>query len=114
YDLGKLVSGSYGTLAAIVSATFKLTPIPPSSRTLVAHFTAPEGLAAASAVLAASQIEPAAFDLHMVIRHGAMPTYQLLLRFTSTPDAIASGIQQARSLVAADRFEDVAAEQEED
>ena len=29
YNLGKLVAGSFGALAAIVSATFKLAPVPP-------------------------------------------------------------------------------------
>ena len=39
YDLGKLVSGSHGTLAGIVDVTFKLVPIPQSSATLVAWYT---------------------------------------------------------------------------
>src|SRR5499427_9566622 len=34
YDLSKLVAGSFGSLAAIVSATFKLAPIPAASKTL--------------------------------------------------------------------------------
>ncbi len=38
YDLGKLISGSFGSLAAIVSATFKLTPLPAASSTLIATF----------------------------------------------------------------------------
>ena len=38
YDLGKLVSGSFGTLAAIVDATFKLLPIPQASATLDASY----------------------------------------------------------------------------
>ena len=32
YDLSKLVAGSFGSLAAIVSATFKLSPLPEASR----------------------------------------------------------------------------------
>ena len=36
YDLSKLVSGSFGWLAAIVSATFKLSPMPrPRRRSLI-------------------------------------------------------------------------------
>src|SRR5687767_2754078 len=38
YDLGKLVSGSHGTLAGIADVTFKLVPIPASSATLVAGY----------------------------------------------------------------------------
>src|SRR5437867_10661307 len=34
YDLGKLITGSFGSLAAIVSATFKLSPLPAASNTL--------------------------------------------------------------------------------
>ena len=35
YDLSKLVTGSFGSLAAIVSATFKLSPIPSASKTMI-------------------------------------------------------------------------------
>jgi len=34
YDLSKLVTGSFGSLAAIVSATFKLAPLPAASKTM--------------------------------------------------------------------------------
>ena len=37
YDLSKLMTGSVGSLAAIVSATFKLAPVPAASRTLRAR-----------------------------------------------------------------------------
>ena len=39
YDLGKLVTGSYGALAAIVDATFKLLPLPHASATLRAVYS---------------------------------------------------------------------------
>ena len=64
YDLGKLMSGSFGSLAAIVSATFKLAPVPAASATLVARVSATLA-AMARAVCgrsASSQLEPAAFD----------------------------------------------------
>jgi len=35
YDLSKLVTGSFGSLAAIVSATFKLSPILAASKTMI-------------------------------------------------------------------------------
>jgi glycolate dehydrogenase FAD-binding subunit len=35
YDLGRLMTGSFGSLAVIVSATFKLYPLPAASRTVV-------------------------------------------------------------------------------
>src|SRR4051812_49767352 len=34
YDLSKLITGSFGSLAAIVNAPFKLAPIPPAAKTL--------------------------------------------------------------------------------
>jgi glycolate oxidase FAD binding subunit len=100
YDLGKLMSGSFGSLAAIVSATFKLAPLPSSSSTLLAGFRSAEALARAAAVITSSQLEPIAFDVHVFV-----PTYQLLLRFASTPAAIASQIEEARRLLAADQFD---------
>ena len=45
YDLPKLLVGSFGTLGVIAEATFKLTPLPPVSRTLVAPADSPAALA---------------------------------------------------------------------
>lgn len=42
YDLPKLYVGSHGTLGVIAEATFKLTPLPPVSRTLIATAATPE------------------------------------------------------------------------
>jgi len=45
-DMGKLMIGSFGTLAGIASANFKVFPIPPASRTFVMEFaTAAEAFA---------------------------------------------------------------------
>src|SRR5262249_48256512 len=35
YDVSRLMTGSFGSLAVIVGATFKLYPVPPASRTVV-------------------------------------------------------------------------------
>ena len=67
YDLGKLICGSFGSLAAIVTATFKLAPLPAASTTLVAGFPDRESLAQAVRAVGASQLEPAAFDVHVAL-----------------------------------------------
>ena len=51
YDLPKLFVGSHGTLAVIAEATFKLTPLPPVSCTLIATAGGPDTLSAALAGL---------------------------------------------------------------
>lgn len=113
YDLGKLMSGSFGSLAAIVSATFKLAPLPASSSTIVATFRNPEALAEAAASIGASQLEPAAFDLEASSVSGpegpvnksvgdgptAFP-YRLLIQFASTSAVVAEQIDAARRFIA--------------
>src|SRR4029450_9722944 len=64
YDLGKRMSGSFGKRAAIVSATFKLAPLPAASSTVVAAFRDRDAFLQAAAGIGSSQVEPAVFDLH--------------------------------------------------
>lgn len=98
YDLGKLVSGSFGSLAVIVSATFKLLPAPQGSHTLIARFADRTAAAAAVAALGASQIEPSALEVHADAgRDGA--SYRILVRFATTPASAAAQAGQARALV---------------
>jgi glycolate oxidase FAD binding subunit len=99
YDLGKLVSGSHGTLAGIVDVTFKLVPIPQSSATLVAEYTDALAIARDVAALDASQIEPAAFDVRA--EDGERP-YQVKLRIATSPAARDAQIAAARALVSAE------------
>ena len=93
YDVGRLMSGSHGGLAAIVSATFKLSPLPAATETLVAKFDGADALVSAISALASSQLEPAAVE----IRTGR--PYCLLLKFESTPTALDTYVQRARALL---------------
>jgi glycolate oxidase FAD binding subunit len=70
YDLSKLVTGSFGSLAAIVSATFKLAPLPATSKTL--RIGARDAAAVAEIVrtVMASQLEPVAFEV--VVGHRSL------------------------------------------
>ncbi len=86
-DMGKLMIGSYGTLAAIASVNFKVFPIPPASRTFVLEFaTAAEAFAERDRILG-GVLPPAAIDLvnwpskfALLIR--AMGTPAVVQRFT--------------------------------
>ena len=98
YDLGKLVTGSYGALAAIVDATFKLLPLPHASATLRAVYSDPEPLAADAAAISAGQFEPLAFDVRAADTADG-PRWTLLVRFASSPAAVATQLDAARALV---------------
>ena len=102
YDLGKLVTGSYGSYAAIVDATFRLLPRPQASGTLVATYADAAALARDAAALSASQLEPALFDVRAEVGTSAAaagPASQLLVRFASSPAATNAQLDAARALL---------------
>lgn len=62
-DMGKVMIGSFGTLAAIAIVNFKLTPIPHGSRTIILNFAdLDEAITVRNRILE-SVLQPAAFDL---------------------------------------------------
>jgi glycolate oxidase FAD binding subunit len=98
YDLGKLVTGSYGALAAIVDATFKLLPLPHASATLRVVYGDPGPLTADAAALLSGQLEPMAFDVRAADTAEG-PRWTLLVRFASSPAAVAAQLDAARALL---------------
>ena len=87
YDLGRLMCGSCGSLAAIVSATFKLAPAPAATTSLVCDFVSADALGRASAAIAGSQLDPICVDVRIDAGAGVAPggTHRLLIRFAGLP-----------------------------
>jgi glycolate oxidase FAD binding subunit len=99
YDLSKILSGSFGSLAAIVSATFKLSPVPPASSTIVIpHLSSISRIVEA---IAASQLEPSAFELDMLAVPGEKPVLRCLLRFASFTEVVEAETANALARIAA-------------
>jgi glycolate oxidase FAD binding subunit len=63
YDLGKLFCGSEGRLGLIARASFRLTPLPAETRTLVVGVRTPEVALAKMQAMLRSQLVPSAVDL---------------------------------------------------
>lgn len=61
-DMSKLMIGSFGTLAAIASVNFKLTPLPAGTQTFLQAFPSTEAAFAAAQTIRQSVLQPAAVD----------------------------------------------------
>ena len=62
-DMGKLMIGSFGTLAAIATVNFRLHPMPAATRTFVRRFEKVADAIAARDAILKSVLQPAAIDL---------------------------------------------------
>jgi glycolate oxidase FAD binding subunit len=80
YDLARLMCGSLGSLAIVTAATFKLSPVPRVSLTVVADFADAGALGALVRALSAAPVTPSAVELDS-------PPHRLLVRFETTPIA---------------------------
>jgi len=64
YDLGKLYTGSRGTLGVLTDVWFRLRPLPECRRWVTAEVPDTAAAAAAIAAVRASQVAPSALQLH--------------------------------------------------
>lgn len=99
YDLGRFISGSLGSLAVVLDATFKLAPLPKSSATVCWTFDSASQLGAALASLTGSQLEPAAIDVRVQAGASGPSRRLLLVRFGSGPVATAAQVHACDGLV---------------
>jgi glycolate oxidase FAD binding subunit len=107
FDMMKLYGGSFGTLALIVSANFKLLPLPRAAATLLCRGDHPSSVQALAAELIAGQLTPMAVEyLEQVPSLGAAAA--LAVRCEGLPPAVD---RQRREIAAAAAPHGLAVEQ---
>jgi glycolate oxidase FAD binding subunit len=78
YDLGRLFTGSFGTLGLIVEAVFRLHPLPASAAYVTVDCPGPDEAYRAVAAVAGSSLAPSAVEIDRVA-HGAPVRMAVLL-----------------------------------
>ena len=79
-DMGKLMIGSFGTLAAIATINFRLHPMPAATRTFVQDFERVEDVIAARDQILQGRLQPAAVDILK-----SANSYRLLIQAGGSP-----------------------------
>ena len=93
YDLPRLLTGSFGSLGVIVTATFKLYPLTAASRTLVVELSNSSDLGLLALKLSASHLTPTALEF-------ATHPLRLAIRFESIEASVVQQSETAAKLIA--------------
>jgi glycolate oxidase FAD binding subunit len=91
YDLSRLLTGSFGCLGVILTATFKLAPLADASRTVSVAFPSSSRFGAFTADLLAHAATPTALEL-------ITPPATMLIRFESVETVAIEQAEQAATL----------------
>ncbi len=78
YDLGKLYTGSHGTLGLITEAIFRLHPLPAATAFVTAGYADPAAAAQGVAAAAGSDLAPVAIEIDRPARDGLVRVAVLL------------------------------------
>jgi glycolate oxidase FAD binding subunit len=95
YDLGKLVTGSYGTLGLIIECAFRLHPVPEAGAVLRRPVDGPAGLRTLVSAVLGAQVVPAALELDAPAGGGL----ELAMLLTGVPEGVRRRVATARALL---------------
>ncbi len=104
YDMGKLYTGSLGTLGVIVEANFKLLPFPADEQTAVGLFGDAPGCSRALDALVDSVLMPNSVEIldsaaaTAVLGDNSAAARAILIRFGGRPEAVDRQVGDARSI----------------
>ncbi len=102
YDLCKLYTGSFGTLAVIAEMSFKLRALPPSEKTSVFYAGNAHALCSLAARITDSDVLPAAMELISPASDPMLPIgsdqFALALRFINEAETVDSQVEEAAKL----------------
>ncbi|MDO9380003.1 MAG: FAD-binding oxidoreductase [Nocardioidaceae bacterium] len=101
YDIGKLLIGSAGTLGVIVDATFRLHPVPPSSRWVSAPVSDPRHALELAQTAVHSQVVPAAVEIGWDGDAG-----QVSVLLEGRADGVSARVDRLRELLGAGATDD--------
>jgi len=94
YDVSRLVTGAFGSLAVVIDATFKLAPRPRASRTVTVASNSLEELETVIAAVSTSSLTPSAVELEWA-------PARVIVRFDSVQTAVDQQADELARLVAA-------------
>jgi glycolate oxidase FAD binding subunit len=104
YDLCKLYTGSFGSLAVIAEMSFKLRTLPPTEKTLVFYAADAQSLCELALQISDSDVQPSAMELISPTEELDLPIesnrFALALRFLNEAETIESQLNDATRLSA--------------
>ncbi|MGH9800833.1 MAG: FAD-binding oxidoreductase, partial [Blastocatellia bacterium] len=99
YDLCKLYTGSFGSLAVIAEMSFKLRALPPAEKTLVFYAADAESLCWLALRISDSDVQPSAMELISPTDDLNLPieprSYALVLRFLNEVETVEFQLNEA-------------------